>query len=52
VSDDGEGTCDDVKVLNVPIAPAVSRDGRNLYVGVQGGDAIAAFDIPRPAPGG
>jgi DNA-binding beta-propeller fold protein YncE len=52
VSDDGEGTCDDVKVLNVPITPAVSRDGRNLYVGVQGGDAIAAFDIPRPARGG
>jgi DNA-binding beta-propeller fold protein YncE len=53
VSDDGEGTCEDVKVLNVPIAPAVSRDGRNLYVGVQGGDAIAAFDIPRrPARGG
>lgn len=49
VNDDGEGTCDDVKVLNVPIAPAVSRDGRNLYVGVQGGDAIAAFDVPRPA---
>lgn len=49
VSDDGEGTCDDVKVLNVPIAPAVSRDGRNLYVGVQGGDAIAAFDVPRAA---
>jgi DNA-binding beta-propeller fold protein YncE len=52
VSDDGEGTCDDVKALNVPTVPAVSGDGRNLYVGVQGGDAIAAFDIPRPARAG
>jgi DNA-binding beta-propeller fold protein YncE len=52
VSDDGEGTCDDVRVLNVPISPAVSPDSRNVYVGVQGGDAIAAFDIPRPARGG
>lgn len=52
VSDDGEGTCDDVKALNVPIAPVVSPDGRNVYVGVQGGDAIAAFDIPRQAAGG
>ncbi|MEA2148654.1 MAG: hypothetical protein QOD69_484 [Solirubrobacteraceae bacterium] len=47
VSDDGEGTCEDVKVLNIPVAPAVSPDGRNVYVGVQGGDAIAAFDVPR-----
>jgi DNA-binding beta-propeller fold protein YncE len=47
VSDDGEGTCEDVKVLNIPVAPAVSPDGRNVYVGVQGGDAVAAFDVPR-----
>jgi hypothetical protein len=47
VSDDGEGTCDDVKVLNVPISPVTSPDGRNVYVGVQGGDAVSAFDVPR-----
>jgi hypothetical protein len=47
VSDDGEDTCDDVKALNIPVAPVVSPDGRNLYVGVQGGDAVAAFDFPR-----
>jgi hypothetical protein len=52
VSDDGEDKCDDVKVLNIPVSPAVSPDGRNLYVGVQGGDAVAAFDIPRPAASG
>jgi len=27
--------------------PGGEPDGRNLYVGVQGGDAVAAFDIPR-----
>jgi DNA-binding beta-propeller fold protein YncE len=48
VSDDGEDKCDDVKALNVPVAPVVSPDSRNLYVGVQGGDAVAAFDVPRP----
>lgn len=51
VSDDGEGTCEDVKALNIPIAPAVSPDGRNLYVAAFGGDALAAFDLPRPARG-
>jgi DNA-binding beta-propeller fold protein YncE len=51
VSDDGEGKCADGKALNIPIAPAVSRDERNVYVGAQGGDAIAAFDVPRPAAG-
>jgi DNA-binding beta-propeller fold protein YncE len=51
VSDDGKGTCDDVKALNVPVSPVVSRDGRDLYVGVQGGDAVAAFTIPRQAAG-
>ena len=49
VSDDGEGTCEDVRALNAPAAPAVSPDGRNLYVAVFGGDAIAAFDVPRRA---
>ena len=48
VSDDGEDTCEDVKVLNIPVSPTVSRDGRNVYVGAQGGDAVAAFDIPVP----
>lgn len=51
VSDDGEGSCEDVKVLNVPIAPVISPDGRHLYVAIQGGDAIAAFDLPRPPRG-
>ncbi len=50
VSDDGEDKCDDVKAFNIPISPVVSPDSRNLYVGVQGGDAVAAFDVPRPAP--
>ncbi len=49
VSDDGEDKCDDVKALNIPISPVVSPDSRNVYVGVQGGDAVAAFDVPRPA---
>jgi len=48
VSDDGEEKCEDVRALNIPVAPVVSPDGRNLYVGVQGGEAIAAFDLPRP----
>jgi hypothetical protein len=52
VSDDGEDKCDDVKVLNIPVSPAVSPDGRNVYVGVQGGDAVAAFDIPRAKAAG
>jgi DNA-binding beta-propeller fold protein YncE len=52
VSDDGEGTCEDVKALNVPIAAVVSPDGRNLYVAASGGDAIAAFDLPGRAGGG
>lgn len=51
VSDEGESTCEDVKALNIPVAPAVSPDGRNLYVGVQGGDAVAAFDVPREPEG-
>jgi len=51
VSDDGEGTCEDVKALNIPIAPVVSPDGRNLYVAAYGGDAIAAFDVPGRAGG-
>jgi DNA-binding beta-propeller fold protein YncE len=51
VSDDGEGTCEDVKALNVPISPAVSPDGRDLYVAAQGGDALSAFDIPRGGRG-
>jgi hypothetical protein len=51
VSDDGEGTCDDVRVLNVPISPVTSPDGRNVYVGVEGGDAVAAFDIPERKAG-
>jgi DNA-binding beta-propeller fold protein YncE len=50
VSDDGEGTCEDVKALNAPTAPAVSPDGRDLYVAAFGGDAIGAFDLPRRAP--
>ena len=49
VSDDGEGTCEDVRALNVPIAPVIARGGRDLYVAVQGGDAVAAFDLPRGA---
>lgn len=49
VSDDGEDRCDDVKALNIPISPVVSPNSRNVYVGVQGGDAVAAFDLPRPA---
>jgi DNA-binding beta-propeller fold protein YncE len=52
VSDDGEGSCEDVKALNVPIAPVVSPDGRDLYVAAFGGDAIAAFDVPGPARAG
>jgi sugar lactone lactonase YvrE len=52
VSDNGEGTCEDVRALNAPAAPAVSPDGRNLYVAAFGGDAIAAFDVPRSAGGG
>jgi DNA-binding beta-propeller fold protein YncE len=52
VSDDGEGTCEDVRALNAPTAPAVSPDGRDLYVAAFGGDAIAAFDVPRRAGGG
>jgi 6-phosphogluconolactonase (cycloisomerase 2 family) len=52
VSDDGEGTCEDVRALNAPAAPAVSPDGRNLYVAAFGGDAIAAFDVPRRPGGG
>jgi DNA-binding beta-propeller fold protein YncE len=52
VSDNGEGTCEDVKALNAPTAPAVSPDGRNLYVAAFGGDAIGAFDMPRRARGG
>jgi DNA-binding beta-propeller fold protein YncE len=51
VSDDGEGTCQDVKALNIPISPVVSPDNRDLYVGVEGGDAIAEFDVPRPSAG-
>lgn len=47
VSDDGEGTCEDVKALNIPISPVVSPDGRDLYIAARGGDALAAFDIPR-----
>lgn len=49
VSDDGEGTCEDVKALNIPIAPVISPGGGDLYVAVQGGDAVAAFALPRPA---
>jgi DNA-binding beta-propeller fold protein YncE len=52
VSDDGEGTCEDAKALNVPIAAAVSPDGRNLYVAASGGDAIAAFNLPGRVGGG
>jgi DNA-binding beta-propeller fold protein YncE len=52
VSDNGEGTCEDVRALNAPTAPVVSPDGRNLYVAAFGGDAIDAFDAPRPAGGG
>jgi DNA-binding beta-propeller fold protein YncE len=52
VSDDGEATCEDVKALNIPVSPVVSPRGRNVYVAVQGGDAIAAFDFPRPARSG
>ncbi len=51
VSDDGEEKCEDVKVLNIPISPVVGPRGRDLYVGVQGGDAVAAFDVPRPGTG-
>jgi DNA-binding beta-propeller fold protein YncE len=51
VSDDGEANCDDVKVLNVPISPVTSPDGRNVYVGVQGGDAVSAFDVPQRKSG-
>ncbi len=47
VSDDGEGTCEDVKALNVPLAPVISPGGGDLYVAVQGGDAVAAFALPR-----
>lgn len=51
VSDDGEGTCENVKALNIPNAPVVGRGGRNLYVAAYGSDAIGVFDVPRQAAG-
>jgi DNA-binding beta-propeller fold protein YncE len=52
VSDDGEGTCEDVRALNAPVAAVVSPDGDDLYVAAAGADAVAAFDVPRPVGGG
>ena len=43
VSFKGSGSCAFTRALGRPIAVAVSRDGRNVYVAAAGSDALAAF---------